>query len=180
MLPKKAFNLAMEYDLNPATTTSSVVLIHNECPVAFQFQAVTEKEVESVVKGLSSNKAPGHDKITTRVLKACLPVILPVITSIMNNSFRTNCFPKAWEMAEAIPVLQSGNFEDPSNHQPISLLPILSKVSERLTTNMKLSKHQSGNRKRHSTETALLHVTDDFLLAIDKSEVSVVVLLDIR
>ena len=81
-------------------------------------------------------------------------------------------------MAEAIPVLQSGNFEDPSNHQPISLLPILSKVSERLTTNMKLSKHQSGNRKRHSTETALLHVTDDFLLAIDKSEVSVVVLLD--
>ena len=35
-----------------------------------------------------------------------------------------------------------------------------------------------GNRKGHSTETALLHVTDDFLLAIDKSEVSVVVLLD--
>ena len=43
---------------------------------------------------------------------------------------------------------------------------------------MKLSNHQSGNRKRHLTETALLHVTDDFLLAIDNSEVSVVVLLD--
>ena len=80
---QKALNLAMEYDLNPATTTSSAVSTHEECPVAFQFQAVTEKEAENVVKGLSSNKAPGHDKITTRVLKACLPVILPVITSIM-------------------------------------------------------------------------------------------------
>ena len=54
-----------------------------------------------------------------------------------------------------------------------------------VTTNKKLSNHQIGNRKGHSTETALLHVTDDFLLAIDdfllaidKSEVSVVVLLD--
>lgn len=47
-----------------------------------------------------------------------------------------------------------------------------------ITTNKKLSKNQSGNRKSHSTETALLHVTDDFLMAIDKSEVSVVVLLD--
>ena len=43
---------------------------------------------------------------------------------------------------------------------------------------MKLSENQSGNGKCHSTETALLHVTDDFLMAIDKSEVSVVVLLD--
>ena len=43
---------------------------------------------------------------------------------------------------------------------------------------MKLSENQSGNGKCHSTETALLHVTDDFLMAIDKSEVSDVVLLD--
>ena len=88
MLPKKAFNLAMEYDLNPATTTSSVVLIHNECPVAFQFQAVTEKEVESVVKGLSSNKAPGHDKITTRVLKNDFQSIVRTLKSL----FPTFCF----------------------------------------------------------------------------------------
>ena len=90
-------------------------------------------------------------------------------------------------MAEVTPVLKSGNPEDPCNHRPLSLLPMLSKVSERLaqrqfvdyiTTNKKLSENQSGNRKCHSTETALLHVTDDFFMATDKSEVSVVVLLD--
>ena len=47
-----------------------------------------------------------------------------------------------------------------------------------ITTSKKLSEHQSGNRKLHSTETALLHVTDDFLMSIDKSEVSALVLLD--
>ena len=106
----------------------------------------------------------------------------------MNNSFRSNWFPKVWKMAEVTPVLKSGNPEDPCNHRPLSLLPMLSKVSERLaqrqfvdyiTTNKKLSENQSGNRKCHSTETALLHVTDDFLMVIDKSEVSVVVLLDL-
>ena len=90
-------------------------------------------------------------------------------------------------MAEVTPVLKSGNPEDPCNHRPISLLPMLSKVSERLaqrqfvdyiTTNKKLSENQSGNRKCHSTETALLHVIDDFLMAIDKSKVSVVELRD--
>ena len=84
-------------------------------------------------------------------------------------------------------LILTGNPEDPCNRRPISLLPMLSKVSERLaqrqfvdyiTTNKKLSENQNGNRKCHSTETALLHVTDDFLMAIDKSEVFVVVLLN--
>ena len=69
-----------------------------------------------------------------------------------------------------------------------SVLPILSKVSEKLahcqfvdyiTTSKRLSEHQSGNRKCHSTETALLHVTVDLLMSIAyKSEVSALVLLD--
>lgn len=187
---QKAYDLAMEYDFNSATTISPpATRKHDECPDDFQFHAVTEQEVGKVIKGLSLNKAPGHDKITARVLKDSLPAILSVITSIMNNSFSTSTFPKAWKMAEVVPVLKSGCFEDPCNNRPISLLPILSKVSEKLahrqfvdyiTTNKKLSEHQSGNRKFHSTETALLHVTDDFLMSIDKSEVSAVVLLDMH
>ena len=77
--------------------------------------------------------------------------------------------------------------ENPCNNGTISLLPILSKVMERLahgqfveylTTNCKLAKTQSGNRKFHSTETALLHVTDEWLKVMDDKKVSVVVLLD--
>ena len=81
----------------------------DDCSDLLRFHLVLEKDVEGVIKRFSSNKAPGRDKITTRVLKDCLPVILPIITSIMNNSFRTNCFPKVWKMAEVTAVLKSGN-----------------------------------------------------------------------
>ena len=102
----------------------------------------------------------------------------------------TNTFAKAWKIAEVIPILKSGynnDIDDPNNSRPISLLPVLSKVSERfahsqftdyLTTNKKLVETQSGNRKLHSTETALLHVIDELLKAMDEKNISILVLLD--
>ena len=64
-------------------------------------------------KGFSSNKAPGYDKVSARILKDSLPVILPSITSIMNYSFHTGTFAKAWKIAEVTPILKSSNSEDP-------------------------------------------------------------------
>jgi len=93
-----------------------------------------------------------------------------------HNSFNTKTFARSWKIGEVTPVLKSGDSEEPCNHRPISLLPVLSKVSERLahrqfvdflSANKKLAKTQSGNRKLHSTETALLCVTDDLLRAMD-------------
>ena len=150
------------YHINPAMPT--LLQTPDDCPDLFRFHPVLETDVEGVIKGFSSNKAPGRDKITTRVIKDCLPAIVPTITSIMNNSFKSNCFPKLWKMAEVTLVLKSGNPEDPCNHRPISLLPMLSKVSERLaqcqlvdyiTTNKKLSENQSGHRKCHYGNSSL-------------------------
>ena len=77
------------------------------------------------------NKSPGHDKITARVLKDSLPVTISVITNLINRSFSSNAFAEVWKSAEVIPILKSGDFEEPSNTRPISLLPIMSKVIER-------------------------------------------------
>ena len=125
------------------------------------FQNVKETDVKSAIKSLASNKASGYDKISARVLKDSCDCITPVISRLVNGSFQMAAFPKAWKIAEVIPVPKEGNSEEPANNRPISLLPILSKVSERLahkqfveflTTNDKLSLYQSGNRKMHSTE----------------------------
>ena len=186
---QKASDLATEhnFDINPITAVPTP----DECPEIFQFHAVSDKDVESVIRGFASNKAPGYDKVSVRVLKDSLPAIVlairPAITTIMNNSFNTKTFARSWKIAEVTPVLKSGDSEEPCNHRPISLLPVLSKVSERLanrqfvdflSANKKLAKTQSGNRKLHSTETALLCVTDDLLRAMDDKKVSVIVLLD--
>ena len=152
----------------------------------FEFQDVNETDVKSVIKSLAANKAPGYDKISARVLKDSCESIAPVISRLVNNSFKMAAFPKAWKIAEVIPIPKEGNSEEPAN-RPISLLPILSKVSERLahkqfveflTMHDKLSTYQSGIRKMYSTETALINVTDNILKAIDEKSASLLVLLD--
>ena len=88
----------------------------------------------------------------------------------MNNSFKSNTFARVWKIAEVTCVFKDGDAGNPCNNRPISLLPILSKVNERLAhtqfvtfldDNNKLAQFQSGNRKHHPTETVLLSVTDD-------------------
>ena len=109
------------------------------------------------------------------------------ISSIINNWLANNIFPNTWKIAEVTPIPKEGDHELANNNRPISLLPVLSKVCERvalhqltsyLTTNHRLSVHQSGNKTWHSTETSLIHSTDSILKAIDQKKVTAVILLD--
>ena len=90
----------------------------------------------------------------------------------------------SWKSAVVIPNLKSGDPDEAENTRPISLLPVMSKVCERanhtqfmdfLDKNSKISGLQSGNRKFHSTETALLHYKDQLLKSMDEKCISVVV-----
>ena len=152
----------------------------------FEFQDEKETDVKSVINSLVGNKASGYDKISARVLKDSCENIARVTSRLVNNSFKMAAFPKAWKIAEVITIPKEGNSEEPANNRPISLLPILSKVIERLankqfveflTTHDKLSSYQSGNKKMHSAETALINVTDNILKAIGEKSTSLLVLL---
>ena len=134
---------------------------------------------------LPSNKAPGSDKISTRVIKDGLSVI--IITYIINASLASGVFPGGWKQAEVTPIPKEGDHNQPGKNKLISLLPVLSKVCERivlnqltayLTTNNCLSAKQSGNKKFHSTETTLISSSDAILTGMDKQDLSAMVLLD--
>ena len=134
----------------------------------------------------SSRKSPGPDKISARVLKDCLPVILGPLTDIINCSILTSTFPDNWKEAEEIPILKDGDHEKAANNRPLSLLAVASKVLERivlnqfsayLTKNDRLTSHQSGNKKAHSTETLNILLTDKILEAMDKKQITALVLL---
>ena len=153
----------------------------------FVLQMVESKQVHDIINSMPTNKSPGIDKISMRVIKDSLPAILPTITSIFNASLTSGVFPSAWKMAEITPIPKEGDHEQANNNRPISLLPMLSKVCEKvvlnqvvsyLDINKRLSTEQSGNKKYHWTETSLIETTDTFLHAIDKKEVTAAVLLD--
>ena len=151
-------------------------------------QPVSCTDVRKVIMAMPCNKAPGFDKVPQFVVKDCLAHILPAITNIINSSFANSNFPRAWKRGEIVPNLKDGDHELPNKYRPISLLPILSKVVERialcqfnnyLIKNKRLTSHQSGNRKFHSTETLSLLVSDHIYKAINKKQITAMVLIDL-
>ena len=108
----------------------------------------------------------------------------------MNNFFKSNTFARVWKIAEVTCVPKDGDARNPCNNRPgphITASGIVQIINERLAhrqfvtffdKNNDLSQFQSDNRKHHSTETALLPVTDDLLKAMDEKNISILLLMD--
>lgn len=145
-------------------------------------------EVHSTIQNLKNDSAPGWDRITAKLMKLALPHLLEPITAICQESFNMGIFPSALKKSVICPIHKGGNDDDIMNYRPISLLPIISKVLEKLMNNRLkkfletknlLSPNQYGFRSGRSTEDAVLMVTDDIIKHLDKGENCVGIFLDL-
>ena len=107
----------------------------------------------------------------------------------INLSISTNSFPDHRQIAKVTPLHNGGARNDSNNYRPISVLPILSKILEKhvasslpvfLSKNNLLYELQSAFRSGHSTETALIRLTDQILKNMDNDEVTSLVFIDLR
>ncbi len=130
------------------------------------------------------------DPIPSHLLQAISPTLLPALTHIINTSLRTGIFPTAFKQARVTPLLKKPTLNTSllENYRPVSLLPFVAKTLERVVFNQlslflsqynKLDAKQSGFRSGHSTETALLSVTEALRVAKADSKSSVLILLDL-
>jgi hypothetical protein len=138
------------------------------------------------VTQLAGNKATGLDKISSKVVKIAAPVISDSLTYIFNQSIILCTFPNEWKVARIIPLFKNGKRNLAGNYRPISVLPAISKVMERilynqlyeyLSLNNLLSEHQFGFQKFHSTASALLDCTNDWYLNMDRKLFNLVVFI---
>ena len=127
------------------------------------------------------------DSCPTGLLKECVDEVSPFIANLVNRSFDQGYIPKQLKQAVVTPILKKPNKIEFSNFRPISNLPSLSKLMERITvkqlseyceSNSLEEPQQSAYRRGFSTETALLKITNDLLLNMDNQHVSLLVLLD--
>ena len=145
--------------------------------------------VHRLIKSLALNEATGLDGISSRLLREAADIVVPSLTYIINFSIRSGVFPDKWKVAKVLPVYKDDIKSEASNYRPISILPIVSKIIEKiifnqlyeyLTTNSLLAESQPGFRPQHSTVTALLEATNDWYLNIDNGLLNGALFLDLK
>ena len=96
---------------------------------------VTRDEVISVINKFAPKKSAGHDLISTNLLKEISPLIAEPLSLITNQSLSTGIFPSKLKIAKVIPLHKKNEKDLLDNYRPISLLPSISKVFERIVYN---------------------------------------------
>ena len=161
----------------------------NPTDKTFSFRKIQEKEVFELINKLDKTKATGLDKIPCKILKLAANVVVPSLTLIFNQSIISGVFPREWQSARVTPIIKKGIKTDPENYRPISVLPVVAKIFEKLVfnqfyeylnNNSLLTSCQSGFRSLHSTLTALLEATDNWSVNIDNGFLNGVIFIDLK
>ena len=166
--------------------------VDESCTSQFSsFEEVDEEFVRKIIMD-SAKTSCGLDPMPTSILAKpeIIDTILPMITRIVNMSLLQAVVPSNLKRALVTPLIKKAN-SDPDvlrNYRPISNLPFLFKIIERVASSQiqryvsenKLDgDRQSAYRKQHSTETALVRLSNDILRAVDIHQNVIVVLLDL-
>ena len=133
--------------------------------------------------------ATGTDGIPISFIKMLCPFILPVLCHLFNAIIDSRNFPALWKKAIVTPIPKTSNPALPKDFRPISVLPAVSKVLEKILlsqitehldnpNNPLLARNQSGYRKGYGTTTALAKVTHDIYGNLEADRCTVMVLVD--
>ena len=145
-------------------------------------------EIAKIINRLK-NSAPGHDEIILNDIKPFLNILIQPLTYVTNLSLMQGIFPDELKKAKIIPLYKANDPMLFNNYRPISILPLFSKVLERIMYNRivkfinkhkLLYEYQFGFRKDHSTYMALIILIDKITEALDNGEFTITVLIDFR
>jgi len=149
---------------------------------------VTENEVFNIITGLKNKSSPGWDGIKTDVIKYVADIIVKPLMYVINLSLESGIVPDEIKIARVVPIYKSGNVKELTNYRPVSVLPCLSKLFERVVYNRLvefiekhsiLSECQFGFRKKHSTEHCVTLLVDNICKAMDNGNNFVGIFLDL-
>ncbi|CAD6216503.1 GSCOCG00011342001-RA-CDS [Cotesia congregata] len=163
-------------------------LYHKKVECSFKWHQIDIVDVTKALHlTLQKTKGKSPDGLNLSWLRDHIPQISLFLTSLFNRSLESGIFPDIWKMVFIIPLSKVSPPKSPSDTRPIANLSHLSKVFERIIANQVveyleennlLDKYQSGFRKFHSIQSALLKLTEDIRCAIDRGELTLLVLFD--
>ncbi len=151
----------------PKSKKSFSSYLPNPIPNSIFLETVSPPDVLKAACKLKPKSSFGHDNISSKLLKDTIINVIEPFTHIINRSIDTGIVPKLMKIAKVIPIHKASDQTLLKNYRPISLLPVFSKLLERLmynkvtsflNSNDLLYKHQYGFREKHSTIHPIVHL----------------------
>ena len=162
--------------------------LRNNFSSRFCFRQISQSFLENIVKDLSPKYSSGYDKISPNLFKIIFTHIKQPLLFLINLSLQKGIFPNKLKLAKVVPIYKKNEHDKMSNYRPISLLPTVSKIFEKvvfsqmydyITANNILCESQHGFRKNHSTETAAIEFIENLKSEISKKHTPVSIFLDL-
>ena len=184
-----------KFFINVGPNLASKIPEDNRCPTSYMtnlatdnllLSPVVEEETVKIIKALKDSSS-GWDDISARVVKTTYNSFITPLTYIMNLSLETGIFPAELKIARVIPIFKAGESSIFSNYRPVSVLPLFSKILERIMYNRLLFfinehgllyKFQFGFRTLHSPNLALIILVDKISQALESGEYVLGLFLD--
>ena len=152
------------------------------------FNKTNQSEITSVTKLFESKTSTGYDGLSMKLLKQIIFSIAPPLEYIFNMSLSNGICPSLLKIAKVIPIYKKDDKSQVTNYRPISLLPSISKLLEKivykrlisfLTVNNILNKSQFGFRKNCSTDFAIIQLLDKVTELLSQKEHIIAIYMDL-
>ena len=169
-------------------------LLSGECQLnpgnlMFELEPIGLQDIREAIVQIKTSKGSGVDGISSFFLKFALSAIENSLALIFNLSIETGVIPDSWKTARVTPIHKESEKAIKSNYRHISVLPVISKLFEKLVFNQLYQylnesglpyKGQSGFRELYSTVSCLLKNTDEWYKGIDTGQYLGSVFIDLK
>ena len=174
--------------IGPSTKMFNEYLIGNNCPNSLFLHPTDKRDIIKIINELKPKNSSGHDGISSKLVKDLKNEIALPLSIMINKSIESGHVPVTMKLAKVVPIYKSKDKQMLNNYCPISLLPIFSKILEKvihhklfnfLDINNTLFSSQYGFRKNHSTVNAVTELVSHVIKAMDRKENTIGVFLDL-
>ena len=145
----------------------------------FVFANITPEIILETVSKLKPKNSSGKDNISTKLLMEIVNSIVFPLAHLFNLSFKTGYIPSDYKCAKIIPIFKTDEKDKFNNYRPISILPALSKLLEKIAATQMFKylnkfdifyQHQYGFRPKHDTNQPLLHLMNKIYENLNKPQ----------
>ena len=173
----------------PLSRNNCLKYLKKRVKSCMKFKIINENDLIKLICEQEVGKSPGHDGISMTIIKWCLPYIVAALVSIFNAFMNQGSYPKIFKLAKVTALFKGGIESEADNYRPISVLPVLNKVFEKIIHNQLidfldlhnvLSKQQFGFRRKHSTSHAISCLYEKLINNFENGDMSAVLFIDLK